>query len=308
MISRPQARYSPPRAPHHPLASYCRPGPSSGPRHSSACPANRRALSAARPASATGHARRTAAPPHPPAPPPRNRRAPPPFDRIVSIGPWGATCLKKIRILLADDHVILRSGLRLLLETQPDFEVVAEASDGRQAVESAELRQPDIAILDITMPLLNGIEAARQIAARRPATGIIILSMHADETYVLRALQCGIRGYLLKDSTEADVVAAVRAVNQGKAFLSPDVSRMIVENYSAHLASNPADDSYESLTTREREVLQLLAEGRSSKEAAAILSVSAATIETHRNRIFQKLSLHGLPELILYAVRRGLVA
>ncbi len=216
--------------------------------------------------------------------------------------------MKKIRILLADDHTILRSGLRLLLESQPDFEVVAEASDGRQAVELAEARRPDIAILDITMPLLNGIEAARQISAKLPATGIIILSMHADESYVLRSLQSGIRGYLLKDSSDADVIGAVRAVHNGKAFLSPDISRMIVENYSAHLLSTPADDSYDQLSTREREVLQLLAEGRSSKEAAAILSVSTSTIETHRNKIFQKLNLHSLPDLILYAVRRGLVS
>ncbi len=216
--------------------------------------------------------------------------------------------MAKIRILLADDHTILRAGLRLLLERQPDFEVVGEAADGRQAVELAEHRRPDIAVLDIGMPMLNGMEAARQINAKLPATGIIILSMHSDEGYVLRSLQAGIRGYLLKDSTDADVIGAIRAVSEGKAFLSPEISRMLVENYSTHLQARGAEDSYETLTTREREVLQLLAEGRSSKEASAILNVSPSTLETHRNKIFQKLSLHSLPELILFAVRRGLIS
>ncbi len=213
-----------------------------------------------------------------------------------------------IRILLADDHVVLRAGLRLLLERQPDFEVVAEASDGRQAVEMAEAKRPDIAILDIQMPKLNGLEVARQISAKLPSTGVIILSMHSDESYVLRSLQAGIRGYLLKDSTDTDLIGAIRAVHEGKAFLCPEVSRMLVENFATHLHGQAAGDSYESLSTREREVLQLLAEGRSNKEASAILNVSVSTLETHRTKIFQKLSLHSLPELILYAVRRGLVA
>jgi two-component system response regulator NreC len=221
---------------------------------------------------------------------------------------WGADEVEKIRILLADDHTILRAGMRLLLERQPDFEVVAEASDGRQAVELAEQQRPDIAVLDIAMPMLNGMEAARQIAAKLTNTKVIILSMHSDEGYVLRSLQAGIRGYLLKDSTDADVIGAIRAVNEGKAFLSPEVSRMLVENYATHLQGRGAEDSYETLTTREREVLQLLAEGRSNKEASGILNVSLATLETHRSKIFQKLNLHSMPELILYAVRRGLVS
>lgn len=216
--------------------------------------------------------------------------------------------MNKIRVLLADDHTIVRSGLRLLLERQGDLEVVGEASDGRQTVEMAEQMQPDVVIMDITMPKLNGIEAARQIAGKLAHTRVIILSMHSDESYVMRALQVGIRGYLLKDSTDTDLVNAVYAVSQGKAFFSPEVSRMMVENYTMNLRHTTASDSYELLSTREREVLQLLAEGRSGKEAAAILNVSVSTLETHRNRIFQKLNLQNLPELILYAVRRGLIS
>ncbi|MGH9665023.1 MAG: response regulator [Bryobacteraceae bacterium] len=216
--------------------------------------------------------------------------------------------MTKIRVLLADDHTIVRSGLRLLLERQNDLEVVGEASDGRQTVEMAEHSQPDVVIMDITMPKLNGIEAARQIVAKLAHTRVIILSMHSDESYVMRALQVGIRGYLLKDSTDTDLVNAVHAVSQGKAFFSPEVSRMLAENYTMNLQHSTATDSYELLTTREREVLQLLAEGRPGKEAAAILSVSLSTLETHRARIFQKLNLQGLPELILYAVRRGLIS
>lgn len=216
--------------------------------------------------------------------------------------------MNKIRVLLADDHTIVRSGLRLLLERQGDLEVIGEASDGRQTVEMAEHSQPDVVVMDITMPKLNGIEAARQITGKLAHTRVIILSMHSDESYVMRALQVGIRGYLLKDSTDTDLVNAVRAVSQGKAFFSPEVSRMLVENYTMNLQHSTATDSYETLTTREREVLQLLAEGRPGKEAAGILNVSLSTLETHRNKIFQKLNLQSLPELILYAVRRGLIS
>jgi DNA-binding NarL/FixJ family response regulator len=219
-----------------------------------------------------------------------------------------AADMSKIRVLLADDHTIVRSGLRLLLERESDLAVIGEAPDGRQTVEMAEQSLPDVVVMDITMPKLNGIEAARQIVAKLPHTRVIILSMHSDESYVMRALQVGIRGYLLKDSTDTDLVNAVRAVSQGKAFFSPEISRMLVENYTMNLRRTAATDSYELLTTREREVLQLLAEGRPGKEAAAILNVSVSTLETHRNRIFQKLNLQSLPELILYAVRRGLIS
>jgi two-component system, NarL family, response regulator NreC len=216
--------------------------------------------------------------------------------------------MSTIRILLADDHTVIRSGLRLLLERQPDLQVVAEAENGRQAVELAERSQPDVAVLDIAMPILNGIEAARQIVARYPAVAVVILSMHSDESYVLRALQAGVKGYLLKDSAEADLIQAVRSVREGTPFFSPSVSRMLLEDYVSQLRQRGAVDSYELLTTREREVLHLIAEGRANKEISNLLNVSLSTVETHRTRILQKLNLHSAPELILYSIRKGLIS
>lgn len=214
----------------------------------------------------------------------------------------------RIRILLADDHTVVRGGLRMLLEREPDFAVVAEAADGREAIEMAAAHTPDVAVLDIAMPNLNGIEAARQIAARQLQVQIIILSMHSDEGYVLRALKAGARGYLLKDAPETDLIAAVRAVHQRKAYFSPTISKMLVEDYMRQLREKDAEDTYELLTTREREILQLLAEGRSNKEVASRLGLSTYTVETHRGNILQKLNLHGTPELILYAVRKGVIS
>lgn len=213
-----------------------------------------------------------------------------------------------IRIILADDHVVMRNGLRLLLERQPNLEVLAEAADGREAVAICEKLRPDVLVLDIAMPNLNGIEAARQVAAKLPNTAIVILSMHADESYVLRALKAGARAYLLKDSAEADLINAIRAVNEGKAFFSPAISKMLVEDYMRRLEQRGVEDSYELLTTREREILQLLAEGKANKEVAAILNLSLYTVETHRGNILQKLNLHSVPELILYAVRKGVIS
>jgi len=212
-----------------------------------------------------------------------------------------------IRILVADDHTITRSGLRMLLERQPGFEVIGEAADGRQAIELARAARPDLVMLDIAMPNLNGIEAARQICAELPKTRVVILSMHSDEGYVLKALKAGARGYLLKDSTESDIIDAVRAVHAGKAYFSPEISRMLVEDYVRQLEHRGMDDSYELLTTREREMLQLLAEGKSNREIAAMLNLSVYTVETHRGNILQKLNLHSLPELILYAIRKGVI-
>jgi two-component system response regulator NreC len=213
-----------------------------------------------------------------------------------------------IRILLADDHSVMRTGLRLVLERQPDFEVIAEASDGREAVGMAQQNRPAVVVMDVTMPNLNGIEAARQICTAMPDTGVVMLSMHSDEAYVLRALKAGARGYLLKESAESDLISAVRAVQAGKAFFSPAVSRMLVEDYVRQLQDREIEDSYELLTTREREILQLIAEGKSNKEIAAILILSLYTVETHRGNLMEKLGLHTVPELILYAVRKGVIA
>ena len=213
-----------------------------------------------------------------------------------------------IRIVLADDHTILRSGLRAVLERHADLQVVGEAADGRQAVQSVEQLHPDVIVMDVAMPILNGIEAARQIAAKHPEIAIVVLSMHADEGYVLRALKAGARGYLLKDSAEGDLIAAIRAVREGKAFFSPAISRMLVDDYMRQLQQRGVDDSYELLTTREREILQLLAEGRSNKDIARMLDLSLYTVETHRSNLLSKLNLHSVPELILYAIRKGVIS
>jgi len=216
--------------------------------------------------------------------------------------------VSRVRIVLADDHIVMRSGLRLLLERQPNLEVVGEAADGRQAVALSESAHPDVVIMDIAMPNLNGIEAARQIVNHNPRTAIAILSMHSDESYVIRALKAGARAYLLKDSAEADLLAAVRALTEGKSFFSPAISRILVEDYMRQLESRGAEDTYELLTNREREILQLLAEGKTNKEVANMLNLSLYTVETHRTHILQKLNLHSVPELILYAVRKGIIA
>jgi DNA-binding NarL/FixJ family response regulator len=213
-----------------------------------------------------------------------------------------------ITILLADDHAVMRTGLRLVLERQPDFEVVGEASDGREAVAMAQKLLPDVLVMDIGMPNLNGIEAVRQLAAAAPSVAVVILSMHSDESYVLRALKAGAKAYLLKESAEADLIGAIRAVSSGKAFFSPAVSRMLVEDYVRQLQDREIEDSYELLTTREREILQLIAEGKSNKEVAAILNLSLYTVETHRGNLMEKLGLHTVPELILYAVRKGVIS
>jgi two-component system response regulator NreC len=213
-----------------------------------------------------------------------------------------------IRIILADDHVVMRNGLRLLLERQPNFEVVGEAADGRQTVEICDKMKPDVLVLDIAMPNLNGIEAARQISGKWPQIAIVILSMHSDESYVLRALKAGARAYLLKDSAEADLINAIRAVSERKAFFSPAISKMLVDDYVRRLEQRGVEDSYELLTTREREILQLLAEGKANKEVAVMLNLSLYTVETHRGNILQKLNLHSVPELILYAVRKGVIS
>jgi two-component system response regulator NreC len=215
--------------------------------------------------------------------------------------------MKTIRILLADDHTVVRKGLRLLLQGQPGFEVVADAADGRSAIALAEQHLPDVVVMDVAMPVLNGIEAARQITAKLPQVAVVFLSMHSDEGYVLRALKSGARGYLLKDSAEQDLIKAVVAVSEGKAFFSPAISKMLVEDYVRQMQERQVEDSYELLTNREREVLQLLAEGRSNKDVAGVLNLSLYTVETHRSNILQKLHLHNQAELVLYAIRKGVI-
>jgi two-component system response regulator NreC len=211
------------------------------------------------------------------------------------------------RIVLADDHTVVRKGLRMLLESYPDFLVVADAADGRQAVALVEEHRPDVVVMDVAMPILNGIEAARQISAKLPNVAIVFLSMHSDEAYVLKALKAGARAYLLKDSAEHDLINAVKAVSEGKAFFSPAISKMLVEDYMRQMRDRGVEDSFELLTTREREILQLLAEGKSNKQVAAVLNLSLYTVETHRGNIFQKLNLHSTAELILYAIRKGVI-
>lgn len=216
--------------------------------------------------------------------------------------------MKETRAILADDHTVIRSGLRLLLERQPGLTVVGEAANGREAVDLAEELKPDVAVLDIAMPHLNGIEATRQIVARNPAVSVLILSMHSDEGYVIRALQAGAKAYLLKDSAEADLISAIVAVRDGKSFFSPAVSRLLLEDYVRQMQAKGSVDSYEMLTNREREIFQLVAEGKANKDIAALLYVSVYTVETHRTRILQKLNLHSIPELVLYAVRKGIIS
>jgi len=215
--------------------------------------------------------------------------------------------MKKVRILLADDHTVMRAGLRALLERQPNLEVVGEAEDGRQTVELASSHVPDVVVMDIAMPNLNGVEATRRMVSKQPAISVVILSMYSDESYVMRALQAGARAYLLKDSVVTDLIRAIEAVSQGKSFFSPKISRILAEDYVRALKEKGIADSYELLTPREREILQLLAEGRTNKEVATSLNISVYTAETHRGNILQKLNLHGSAELVLYAVRKGII-
>jgi DNA-binding NarL/FixJ family response regulator len=216
--------------------------------------------------------------------------------------------MKAIRILLADDHTVVRDGLRALLERESDMTVVAEASDGRESVRLAETEAPDVVVMDLAMPVMNGMEATRRIVAGNAKIRVVILSMHQDESYVLGALKAGAKGYLLKDSLRGEVVQAIRAASQGRSFLTRKVARILQEDYVSRVQQRGVEDRYELLSDREREVLQLIAEGRSNKEVANLLNISLSTVETHRAHILQKLDIHGVPELILYAMRKGIIS
>ena len=216
--------------------------------------------------------------------------------------------MNSVRIVLADDHTIMRHGLRLVLDRQPDFAVIAEVDNGRETIDVVIRENPDVVIMDIAMPLLNGIEATKRIHEERLKTAVVILSMHSDEGYILKALRAGARGYLLKDSAETDLIQAIRAVCAGKAFFSPAVSRVLADDYLRQIQQQGVEDPYDLLTGRERELLQLIIELKSTKDIAGLLGVSPYTVDTHRSNLMQKLNVHSTPELILYAVRKGLIS
>ena len=210
--------------------------------------------------------------------------------------------VKKIRVLLADDHAVVRRGFRMILDSQADLEVVGEVANGREAVAAAQELQPDVIVMDVTMPELNGIEATRRIAEVAPRARVLALSMHKDAVYVREILRAGAKGYLLKDSEEGDLIAAVRSVARGEGFLSPGVSDAVLTDYRKHVTN-----ALDLLTSREREVLQHIAEGKTNKEIATSLNLSVYTVEAHRGRLMEKLNLHSSGELVRFAVRNGLI-
>lgn len=215
--------------------------------------------------------------------------------------------MDNLRIVLADDHTLFRQGVRRVLEEQAGWQVVAEASDGAEAVRLTLEREPHIAILDVAMPRLNGVEATRQIARRMPDVRVLIVSMYSDDLYITQSLQAGAHGFILKDSADADLVRAVRDLAAGKSYFSPAVSKVVLDDYVRHLADRGVSDRFDALSEREREVFQLIAEGHSNKDIASVLHVSPGTVETHRARIMEKLDVHSAAEIVLYAVRKGVI-
>lgn len=216
--------------------------------------------------------------------------------------------MAKLRLLIGDDHTLFRQGIRKILEAEPEWEVIAEAGDGREVVRLALAETPDVAVLDIGMPLLNGIEATRQITKRLPETRVLIVSMHRADAYVAQALKAGAKGFLLKDSAGSDLIQAISAVGAGKSYFSPAVAELMFDDYARRAVDASVTDGYDTLSEREREVFQLVAEGHTNKEVAELLSISPATVETHRARILDKLGVHNTAELVLYAVRRGVIS
>lgn len=213
----------------------------------------------------------------------------------------------RIRVLIADDHAILRDGIRALLEDEPDIDVVAEAEDGRWAVEQARKLHPDVVLMDIAMPLLNGLEATRQIKRDFPATHVLILTMHDDAEYVERVLEAGASGYVLKHAAGRELITAIRAVAGGGAFFSPSIARHVLEGYVGRRDGPTGHDPYDDLTPREREILQLVVEGYTNREIAEMLTLSIKTIKTHRLNLMQKLDIHDRGELIKYAIHKGII-
>ncbi len=216
--------------------------------------------------------------------------------------------MPKLRLLLGDDHTLMRHGLRKILEERPEWEVVAEVGDGREAVRKCVALKPDVAVLDVAMPLLNGIDATQQIVRKVPETKVLVLSMYSDEAYVTRALQAGATGYMLKDSAGKDLLKGIGSVAAGQAYFSPAIARLMLDDYVRRVSGSGVVDRYETLSEREREIFQLIAEARTNKEVAELLEISPATVETHRARILQKLDIHNTAELVLYAVRRGVIS
>jgi len=210
-----------------------------------------------------------------------------------------------VRLLLADDHTLFREGVRSLLSRIPDIAVVAETGDGREALELIERHRPDVALLDITMPGLNGLEVASRVTRVSPRTRVLILSMHANEAYVAQALRAGIAGYLLKDAAATELAAALNAVVRGETFLSPSISRQVVDGFLGRV--QPEADPLAGLTSRQREILQLIAEGKSTKEIASALDIGIKTVETHRAKLMERLNIHDIAGLVRFAIRSGMI-
>lgn len=218
--------------------------------------------------------------------------------------PDSAEC---IRVLLADDHTILRAGLRMMLSVQPDIEIVGEASDGRQAITEAQRLQPDVILMDITMPELNGIEATRQVKKLLPETRVLVLTMHENEEYLFQVLRAGASGYILKEAADTELISAIRSVHAGRFYLSPPAQALMVGDYMQRVRTGEERDSYSGLTEREREILKLVAEGYTNNQIGELLFISPKTVDTHRTHVMDKLNLHSRAELVKYAMRRGLL-
>jgi two-component system response regulator NreC len=216
--------------------------------------------------------------------------------------------MDKISVLLAEDHTMMRQGLRSLLEAEPDIEVIGEAEDGREALQKVQALQPDVVVMDITMPGLNGVEATRQIKKRLPHIKVLVLTMHTAKTYVFQLLRAGVSGYLVKQAAVSELVLAIRTVYQGDSFLSSAISQTVIEEFVRQTGANAEPEPYDTLTDREREVLQLVAEGHSSREIAALLFISPKTVRVHRSNLLEKLGFHSTAELTQYAVQKGIIS